>query len=310
VPVWRSYLLVTACITAMAIFATTAALAQVPPVGASAEVRDATGRVLANAEFREGRGEVLITLIFPNPPVLTGTHGLRITSVGRCDPPDYTTAGPGFNPLNRKHGRQNPDGPQVGDLPNVNFTNGLTSYNTSALGGTLGAGQNSLLGPNKSALVVYSGEDDQSTDPDGKAGTRIGCGVITAAGGASVAAQPAVPKPITSPVAAQPAQPTQPAPAQPAPAKPASSPIVVQPPLVQNPAVPKPGTSPIPAIAAAATPTGFVPLVAVPTSLPVAASAPQSGGSLGTGQALLIAILGVGLVGAGYLLRRRSQLSR
>jgi hypothetical protein len=54
-----------------------------------------------------------------------------------------------------------------------------------------------------------------------------------------------------------------------------------------------------------------IPIVAVPTSAPpVAAVAPQpsGGGSLGTGPALLIAILGVGLIGAGYLLRRRSQL--
>ncbi|MCA1648356.1 MAG: superoxide dismutase family protein [Chloroflexi bacterium] len=304
-PVWRSYLLGAVCIAATAIFASAEAFAQVPPVGATAEVRDATGRLLANGEFREGRGEVLITLIFPSPSVLTGTHGLRIASVGRCDPPDFSTAGPGFNPLNRKHGRQNPDGPQVGDLPNVNFTNGLTSYNTSVLGATLASGPTSLLGPSRTALVIYSGEDDQVTDPDGKAGSRIGCGVITPAGGAAVAAQPAVPKPIVSPVPAAPA--VQPAPAQPAPAsaKPASSPIVVSPPQVVNPALPKPATSPI------ATPTGFVPAVAVPTAaLPVAATATQTGGGLGTGPALLIAIFGVGLVGAGYLLRRRGQLTR
>jgi superoxide dismutase, Cu-Zn family len=315
------------CITVAALWTAGAALAQVPPVGATAEVRDAAGRLLANAEFREGRGEVLITMIFPNPPVLSGTHGLRITSVGRCDPPDFTTAGDGFNPTNKKHGRQNPEGPQVGDLPNVNFTNGLTSYNTSALGATLGTGPGSLLGSNRTALVISSGEDDQISDPDGKAGPRVGCGVITAAaGGGVVAAQPAqpaqpvAPKPIISPVVAQPAQPAQPAPAQPAPvqpapvqpvpAKPASSPVVVQPPVVQNPAVAKPATNPIAAVAAVATPTVFVPAVAVPTPLPVAATATQTSGGLGTGAALLIAVLGVGLVGAGYLLRRRSQLSR
>ena len=134
---------------------------------------------MANAEFREGRGEVLVTILFPQPAALTGTHGLRIHEVGRCDGPSFNSAGNGFNPLNRKHGRQNPDGPQVGDLPNVNFTNGLTSYNPSAVGATLGQGPTSLLGPNRTALVIYTGEDDQITDPDGKAGTRIACGVIT-----------------------------------------------------------------------------------------------------------------------------------
>src|SRR5437762_9143623 len=120
--IWRRTLvLALAALSATAVFASAGALAQVPPVGASAEMRDASGRLVANAELREGRGEVLITMLFPNPPVLTGTHGLRIHEFGRCDPPDFATAGNGFNPFNKKHGRQNPDGPQVGDLPNVNF---------------------------------------------------------------------------------------------------------------------------------------------------------------------------------------------
>src|SRR5215208_1347552 len=172
---------ISACV-AVGLFATAGVMAQVPPVGATADVRDASNRLVASAEFREGRGEVLITIIFPNPPALTGTHGLRIHEVGRCEPPDFRTAGNGFNPTNKRHGRQNPDGPQVGDLPNVNFTTGLTSYNTSAMGATLSSGPTSLLDANGSALVVYANPDDQLTHPDGNAGARIGCGVITPSG--------------------------------------------------------------------------------------------------------------------------------
>jgi len=294
-------------VLATALFATAGALAQVPPVGASAEVRDATGRLIATAEFREGRGEVLVTIIFPSPAALTGTHGLRLHEVGRCDPPDFLTAGNGFNPLNKKHGRQNPDGPQVGDLPNVNFTTGLTSYNTSAMGATLSAGATSLLGPNRSALIIYSGEDDQTTDPDGKAGSRIACGVVSAAPNAG--AQPAlspvvpgVPKPSPPPVQAAPA-PVQPAPAQPAPAKPAA--VVSPTPVVAQPVVPKPVVS--------AAPTASPVVVAqqpLPTAPPSAAAPQTSGGGIGTLPALIIAVVGVGLVGAGWLLRRRSQMNR
>ena len=114
----------------------TAVHAQVPTVGASAAVRDASGRLVATADFREGRGEVLITVTFPNPPVLSGSHALHINDTGRCDPPDFTTAGNIFNPFNKKHGRQNPEGSEVGDLPNVNFSTGLTAYNTTAIGAT------------------------------------------------------------------------------------------------------------------------------------------------------------------------------
>jgi superoxide dismutase, Cu-Zn family len=158
------------------------AAAQPAPAGATAEVRDTAGRIVANVEFREGRGEVLVSMIIPNPAPLTGTHGLRIHEVGRCDPPDFATAGAGFNPTGKQHGRQNPNGPQVGDLPNVNFTTGLTSYNTSAMGATLGSGPTSLLDTNRSAFIVYANADDQLTDPDGKAGARVACGVINPAG--------------------------------------------------------------------------------------------------------------------------------
>jgi Cu-Zn family superoxide dismutase len=303
------------------------ALAQVPSVGATAQLLDTTNRVVATAEFREGRGEVLITINFPNPPVLSGTHAVHINETARCDPPDYSTSGNIFNPLGKKHGRQNPEGAEVGDLPNINFSNGLTSYNTTAPGGTLSAGAASLLSPNRS-IVILSGEDDQLTDPDGKSGTRVACGVITA-GAAAPAAQaapgapvvglaptptpavaPAVPK-IASPVPVQAAQPpAQPVAAQPAgqPAvKPASSPVVVAKPVVVNPNA---GTSPVVAAPAAAIPTPIVVPTAAPLVAAAAAQPQQSSSGLGSLTALIVAVLGVGLVGVGYLLRRRSQLQR
>jgi Cu-Zn family superoxide dismutase len=311
-----SLVLGAASVLVTAILAATSAMAQVPPVGATAEVRDVAGRLVATSELREGRGEVLITLIFANPPGLTGTHAVHVQEVGRCDPPDFLTAGADFNPTNKKHGRQNPDGPHVGDLPNVNFTNGLTTYNTSAPGATLGPGPASLLGPNRTALVIYSGEDDQMSDPNGNSGSRIACGVVMPAAppGAAAPAKPVVPTPLASPAGVQPAPaqpaagqpaPVQPAPGQPAPGQSAPAKPTVSP-VPAAPVVPKPGTNPASGVGAASP----VPIVAVPTSAPpVAAPANQtSGGSLGTGPALIIAVLGVGLIGAGFLLRRRGQL--
>jgi Cu-Zn family superoxide dismutase len=359
------------------------ALAQVatPTPTATAEIRDASNRVLGTATLREGHGEVLINMAFPTPPVLSGTHAIHITDTGRCDAPDFSTSGNIFNPFNKQHGRQNSAGYEVGDLPNVNLATGLTSYNTTASGATLGQGQGSLLSPAR-AMVIFSGEDDQNTAPDGNAGTRIGCGVITASTAAAVGAAPAAAAPavaapavaapavaaqpvapgvgvvptatplptpntnaaaprIASPVPAQvqqpaaPAQVQQPAPAQVqqpgAVAKPgqpavaASSPVVVPKPVVVNNSA---AASPVPAVAqqpvaqqpvaqqpvaqqpvavAAAPPT---PIVVQPTPLPVAAAptTPQTSGTGNTTNALIIAVLGVGLVGVGYLLRRKRQL--
>jgi Cu-Zn family superoxide dismutase len=332
-PLRRAIVLVAACSLATAAFAAVGAFAQTPVVGATSEVRDTSGRLVATAEFREGRGEVLITLLFPTPAILTGTHGIHITSTGRCDPPDFQTAGPTFNPFNKKHGRQNPEGPEVGDLPNLNIVNGLTSYNTSAAGASLAPGPASLLGASKTALVIFSGEDDQLTDPEGSAGSRIACGVINAASGvpsAPAAAAPVAGAPVAgvptptvtrtnTPVVVQPPQvvkpavATSPVPAQPVAAQPAQpavkpvvSPVVVQPPQVVKPAV---AASPVVAAPAAAAPAIPTPIVAAPTPAPLAVAAPatQTGG-LGSMTALVIAVLGVGLVGAGYLLRRRSQV--
>jgi Cu/Zn superoxide dismutase len=48
-----------------------------------------------------------------------GVHGLHLHAVGRCDPPDFASAGPHWNPTGRKHGSANPEGPHLGDLPNL-----------------------------------------------------------------------------------------------------------------------------------------------------------------------------------------------
>src|SRR5437870_5530747 len=127
-PPGRSVLVVGVCFLAATVLAAVSASAQVPPIGATAAIRDRTGRLVANAEFREGRGEVLITIRFAARADLTATHAVHIQSVGRCDPPDFLTSGADFNPFGKQHGRQNPDGPHLGDLPNVIFANGLASY--------------------------------------------------------------------------------------------------------------------------------------------------------------------------------------
>jgi Cu-Zn family superoxide dismutase len=295
------------------------ALAQAPAVGATSELRDAAGRLIATAEFREGRGEVLITLNFANPPVLSGTHALHINEQGRCDPPDFSTSGSIFNPFNKRHGRQNPEGAEVGDLPNINFSNGLTTYNTTAIGATLGQGSGSLLAPNRS-LVIYGGEDDQKTDPDGNPGPPIGCGVIAAVGatGAAPAVAPAVSQSSPSPVVvvrvASPLPQTGQAPAgqpgqvvvqqQPA-AQAASSPVAPSKPVV---VVSNNSASPT-AIVARTVPTP----IGVPNPAAVGIAASQatrqsSGNSLSSTNALIIAVLGTGLIGVGWLLRQGRQV--
>jgi superoxide dismutase, Cu-Zn family len=153
---------------------------QQQPPGATADIRDASGRALGSAEFREDQGKVQVTLVLPTPSTLTGKHGLHIMDTGRCDAPDFASAGGIFNPLGKKHGILASGGAMVGDLPNLAMP--LQRYNAPALGASLATGPTSLLGPRGTALVIYANEDDGLTDPEGNAGARVACGVIVAGG--------------------------------------------------------------------------------------------------------------------------------
>jgi superoxide dismutase, Cu-Zn family len=153
--------------------------AQQQPSGATADIRDASGRTVATAELHEDAGKVQLALVLPSPSTLTGKHGLHVMEIGRCDASDFASAGRIFNPLSKKHGLLASGGPMVGDLPNLTLP--LQRYNAPALGDTLSPEPASLLGPNGTALVIYAGQDDGLTDPEGNPGARIACGVITGA---------------------------------------------------------------------------------------------------------------------------------
>jgi superoxide dismutase, Cu-Zn family len=109
-----------------------------------------------------------------------GEHAIHIHAVGKCEGPDFTTAGPHFNPFNKKHGVHNPDGSHAGDLPNlVASEDGSVKTEMTAEHLTLEEGaENSLLKADGAAIVIHAGPDDNVTDPAGNSGGRIVCGVI------------------------------------------------------------------------------------------------------------------------------------
>jgi Cu-Zn family superoxide dismutase len=110
-----------------------------------------------------------------------GVHGLHVHAVGRCDPPDFASAGPHWNPAGRKHGSANPAGPHAGDLRNViaaaNGTMGETvTLSGASLLGAAAAG--TLIDADGAALVLHAAADDLVTDPSGNSGARIACAVL------------------------------------------------------------------------------------------------------------------------------------
>jgi len=104
-----------------------------------------------------------------------GLHGVHVHAVGRCDPPDFKTAGAHWNPAGKQHGMNNPGGPHAGDLPNVEVAaNGVLNATVTLAG----ASMTSLLDADGAALVVHAAADDYKTDPSGNSGARIACAVL------------------------------------------------------------------------------------------------------------------------------------
>ena len=109
--------------------------------------------------------------------LLHGVHGIHVHSVGRCEGPDFASAGPHWNPLGKKHGTSNPAGPHAGDLPNVEVAaNGVLSTIVTLPGASLTPG--ALLDADGAALVLHAAADDNVTDPSGNSGARIACAVL------------------------------------------------------------------------------------------------------------------------------------
>lgn len=147
------------------------------PGGARAELRDISGNSKATASVSEGAAGLMVRLEARGMP--QGVYGVHLHSVGRCDPPDFKSAGPHWNPTGRQHGRDNPLGMHMGDLPNLAVGSdgrGIVEFRIPDARLT-GPGQ-PLLDADGAAVVIHAAADDYRTDPSGNSGARIACGVI------------------------------------------------------------------------------------------------------------------------------------
>jgi len=149
---------------------------------AQAALLDPSGSPIGSVSFVEQRQNVRIEISVTKLP--PGIHGVHLHAVGKCDGPDFASAGPHFNPTGAVHGVANPKGPHAGDLPNLTVgTDGrgtLVAF-TSLVDLAPGASQ-SLLRPTGTSIVVHASADDEKTDPSGNTGARIACGVVKKVG--------------------------------------------------------------------------------------------------------------------------------
>lgn len=140
---------------------------------AVAMLRTPAGVEAGRASATEVAGGLRIAVDVTGLPA--GPHGAHIHTTGRCDAPDFTTAGPHWNPTGTKHGTMNPQGPHHGDLPNLTVgADGRGTVAATIPGATLAG----VMDADGGAFVVHAGQDDLMTDPSGNSGGRIACGVF------------------------------------------------------------------------------------------------------------------------------------
>lgn len=158
-------------------------------VGAATKPR-ATAVPLASGALAKATGEPAgtATIVVParGNPILrvnvsglpAGVHGVHIHTTGKCEGPAFASAGGHLNPAGHQHGKDNPAGSHLGDLPNLTVDghgNGELVQTLTTDAATLRA---QLLDADGAAVVVHADPDDYRTDPSGNSGARIACAVL------------------------------------------------------------------------------------------------------------------------------------
>lgn len=105
-----------------------------------------------------------------------GDHAFHIHETGKCEPPDFKSAGGHFNPEEDEHGLMNQAGPHAGDMPNIHVPES-GKLRIEVLNQMVSL--DSLFDEDGAAIIIHEGPDDYKSDPAGHAGGRLFCGVIT-----------------------------------------------------------------------------------------------------------------------------------
>ncbi|WP_284164782.1 superoxide dismutase family protein [Frigidibacter sp. SD6-1] len=123
-------------------------------------------------------GAVLVRIDAKGVP--EGMHGFHVHETGLCEG-SFESAG-GHIAAGLNHGVGAEGGPHPGDLPNLHAAaDGIVRAEFFTRGFSLGTeGAERIRDDDGSAVILHADADDYASQPSGKAGDRIACGVLEA----------------------------------------------------------------------------------------------------------------------------------
>jgi superoxide dismutase, Cu-Zn family len=138
------------------------------------EFKNAQGQSVGTALLSEAPHGVKIKLDVKNLP--PGEHSLHIHQNAKCEPPDFTSAGPHFGA--KGHGEGDHAGMPAGDIPDFSLlvaADGTAHVSVVAPSVTLGTDDHSVFSNGGTSIVIHAVSGGTGTG----APPRIACGIIT-----------------------------------------------------------------------------------------------------------------------------------
>jgi len=164
------------CVLALGAFTSTHAGAPAGTKPVTAEIKNADGKTVGTATLTQAAEGVKITLDIKSLP--PGAHFLHIHEFPKCEPPDFKSAGPHFDPDNTGHGEHAHAGLPAGDIPNFVLTvkaDGTAHATVIAPNVTMGTDNHSVFSNTGTSIVIHAVADKVTAE----APPRIACAVIT-----------------------------------------------------------------------------------------------------------------------------------
>ena len=170
-------------LTLVVLSGSTVFAASAKPITGHAELKNSKGDSLGKAILTQSPHgvEVKVDLARVSSVAKSSELAIHVHETGKCEGPDFKSAGGHFNPGGKEHGFGNPKGHHAGDTqsPLVPSKSGEIHASFTLADVTLEGGKpNSLFKEGGTSLVIHDGLDDQKSQPAGNSGNRVVCGVI------------------------------------------------------------------------------------------------------------------------------------